>query len=82
MTKEKKKEELYCMAKRSATGRHLYSSEWLIVNKYTDIFPKDKEYRQYLTIGNSKLWITDDWVPIAYEELIDWNLEETKGELK
>lgn len=75
MTKEKKKEELYCMAKRSATGRHLYSSEWLIVNKYTDIFPKDKEYRQEPDRKNSKLLLTDYWEPVAYEELVDWNLK-------
>lgn len=70
------------MAKRSATGRSLYSSEWLIVNKYTDIFPKDKEYIQEPDRKNPKLWLTDAWEPVAYEELVDWNLEETKGELK
>ena len=78
----KKKEELYCVAKRSATGRHLHYLEWLIVNKYTDIFPKDKEYRQEPDRKNPKLWLTDAWEPVAYEELVDWNLEETKGELK
>ena len=81
MTK-KEIEELYCMAKSSTTGRHLCPREWIIVNKYVDIFPKDKEYDYELNIGNPKLSLQDYWVPVAYEELVDWNLEETKGELK
>ena len=82
MTKEKKEKEIYCVAKRTDKEKSLYFSEWLIVNKYTDIFSKDKEYRQEPDRKNPKLRLTNDWEPVAYEELVDWNLEETKGELK
>ena len=82
MTKEKKEKELYCIAKRTDKGRSLYSSEWLIVNKYADLFPEDGEYKQETEMKNQKLSLQDCWTPVAYEELVDWNLEETKGELK
>ena len=78
----KKEEELYCMAKRIDIDKDLHYSKWLIVNKYADIYHKDKEYKQEPDRKNPKLLLTDYWEPVAYEELVDWNLEETKGELK
>ena len=78
MTKEKKEKELYCMAKRSDKGKSLYSVEWLIINKYADIFPKEKEYTQELEVRNSKLLLNSGWIPVAYEELVDWNLKKPK----